>query len=373
MSTVNYWSSRRAPLAWAALLFVTAQPLRADDLAEALTKHMAAAAEKDGFSGSVLVTKDGQPLLSQGYGFANREYEIRNTPQTKFRIGSVTKQFTAMAVMILQERGKLKVDDPISKYLDDAPQAWDGITIHHLLCHTSGIPSYTGFPQMMSRTVRLPATVDEVIATFKDKTLEFQPGEQFAYSNSGYHVLGKIIEKASGQDYETFLREAILQPLELNDTGYDHAATLLPRRASGYSRTPKGLTNAPYIDMSWPYAAGAIYSTVEDLARWDQALSSGKLVGPESYQAMYTPVKQNYGYGWTIRQRDGHQEISHNGGIHGFSSSLVRYPADKVCVVVLSNVIPAPTDRLAHELAGIVLGERALAAKEEKKPEPKCD
>jgi CubicO group peptidase (beta-lactamase class C family) len=345
-----------------------------EDLAPALAKHMASAAEKDNFSGSIVVTKNGQALLCEGYGFANREHEIRNTPQTKFRIGSVTKQFTAMAVMILQERGKLKVDDPVSKYLDDAPKAWDGITIHHLLSHTSGIPSYTGFPQMMSRTVRLQATVDEVIATFQDKPLEFSPGERFAYSNSGYHLLGKIIEKASGQDYETFLREAILQPLELKDTGYDQAATILPGRAAGYARTPKGLANAQYIDMSWPYAAGAIYSTVEDLARWDQALSAGKLVGPGSYQAMYTPVKQNYGYGWMIRDRSGRKEISHNGGIHGFSSSLVRYPDDKLCIVVLSNIIPAPTDRIAHELAAIVLGESAAEAKgAEKKSEPMCD
>ena len=313
-------------------------------------------AAREGFSGSVIVVKDDQPLLSAGYGLANREFEIPNTPQTKFRLGSITKQFTAVAVLILQERGKLSVGDPIGKHLEDSPKAWEPVTIRHLLNHTSGIPSYTGFPQMMSRTVRQAAFVDDVIATFKDKELEFAPGEKFTYSNSAYILLGKIIERASRQDYETFLRENIWQPLEMKDTGYDHNRTILPRRATGYVQTLRGLENSPYIDMSWPYAAGALYSTVEDLARWDRALAAGKLLSAESYAAMFTPGKSSYGYGWFIRDHSGHQEIGHGGGIHGFSTSILRYPKDRVCVVVLSNVIPARIEPLAHDLADIVLG-----------------
>src|SRR5262249_14390446 len=155
----------------------------------------------------------------EAYGKANFELDVPNTVDTKFRLGSITKQFTAMALMILAEGGKLGIDDPVSKHLENAPPAWDKITIRHLLTHTSGIPSYTGFPQMMSRTVRLPASVDEIIATFRDKSLEFEPGEKFTYSNSGYIVLGKIIERASGQDYASFVRQNIFQPLEMNDTG----------------------------------------------------------------------------------------------------------------------------------------------------------
>src|SRR6266850_4937923 len=177
-----------------------------EDVEAKLNEHMATLAKNDGFSGTVLVMKEGKPLLAAAYGKANYELDVPNTVETKFRLGSITKQFTAMAVMILAERGKLNIEDPIGKHLESTPQAWDNITIRHLLTHTSGIPSYTGFPQMMSRTVRLPATVDEIIATFKDKALEFEPGEKFTYSNSGYIVLGKIIERASGQDYETFVR-----------------------------------------------------------------------------------------------------------------------------------------------------------------------
>lgn len=348
--------SPRLATAILALFLVATASAGAEEIAAKLSERMQAAVKEFDFSGAVIVTKEHQPLLCAGYGLANRELEVPNTPQTKFRLGSITKQFTAMAVMVLQERDKLNVEDLISKHLESTPAAWEGITIRHLLNHTSGIPSYTGFPQMMSRTVRQVATVDEVITTFRDKELEFQPGERFTYSNSAYILLGKIIERASGQEYETFLREAIFQPLEMNDTGYDRNGTILPRRAAGYVKTPRGLENAPYIDMTWPYSAGALYSTVENLARWDEALTTGKLVSAESYRSMFTPGKGDYGFGWFIRDRDGQTEIGHGGGIHGFSTSIVRYPSDKVCVVVLSNVIPSRADKIAVDLAKIALG-----------------
>jgi D-alanyl-D-alanine carboxypeptidase len=329
----------------------------ADDVAEKLKAHMASVAENGAFSGAVLVAKDGKPLLREAYGKANYELDVPNTVETKFRIGSVTKQFTAMAIMILAEQGKLEVDDPISKHLENSPAAWEKITVRHLLNHTSGIPSYTSFPQMMTRTVRLPATVDEVIASFKGNPLEFEPGERFAYSNSAYIVLGKIIERASGHDYETFLKRNIFEPLEMNDTGYDHNAAILPKRAAGYSRTLLLLANAPYIDMSWPYAAGALYSTVDDLAKWDQALLAGKLIGPKSYELMLTPGKATYGFGWFIRDVDGHKEISHGGGIHGFQSSIIRYPEEKLVVIVLCNVVPTQIEKISRELAKMTLSE----------------
>jgi CubicO group peptidase (beta-lactamase class C family) len=347
-----------------ALLIATAAILRADDdLKTRLKDHMASLAKKDGFSGAVLVMKDGQPLLREGYGKASYELDVPNTPETKFRLGSITKQFTAMAIMILAERGKLSPDDPISKHLENAPSAWDKITIRHLLTHTSGIPSYTGFPQMMTRTVRMPATLDEIIATFKDKDLEFQPGDKFTYSNSGYIVLGKIIERAAGESYETFLKENIFEPLEMSDSGYDHNGTLIKNRAAGYNRMLILLNNAPYIDMTWPHAAGALYSTVDDLGKWDAALSAGKLVSAESYKAIFTPFKGNYAYGWVVRERNGHKLIGHAGGIHGFSTSILRFPDDKLCVVVLNNVIPTRSEQVGLELADLVLGERKSESK----------
>jgi CubicO group peptidase (beta-lactamase class C family) len=216
---------------------------------------------------------------------------------------------------------------------------------------------------MMTRTVRMPATIDEVIATFRDKPLEFKPGEEFTYSNSGYVLLGKIIEKSSGQDYGTFLRETVLEPLEMHDTGYDHNATVLKGRASGYDRTGNGLANAPYIDMIWPHAAGALYSTVEDMARWDQALRDQKLLRPDSYKALFTPFRSEYAYGWHVGESGGRKVVSHGGGIHGFSTDIIRFPEEEVCAVVLSNVVPTPTGRIARDLARIALGEEVALPK----------
>jgi D-alanyl-D-alanine carboxypeptidase len=348
-------------LAWL-LIGVFSNGGLADELGDKLKDHMAGVADGGAFSGAVLVSQDGKALLREAYGKANHELEVPNTVDTKFRIGSITKQFTAMAVMILAEQGKLAVDDPISKHLENSPAAWEKITVRQLLNHTSGIPSYTSFPQMMTRTVRLPATLDEVIASFKDKPLEFEPGEKFTYSNSAYIVLGKIIERASGNEYESFVKKNIFQPLEMNDTGYDHNGAILPRRAAGYVKTLVFLANAPYIDMTWPHAAGSLYSTVDDLAKWDEGLRAGKLISADSYEKMFTPGKQSYGFGWFIRDVNGRKEISHGGGIHGFASSIIRYPDEKLAVVALSNVVPVQLEKIARDLAKIALEAKATTA-----------
>ena len=308
------------------------------------------------FSGAVLVAKDNATLFAKGYGFANAEHEVPNTPRTKFRLGSITKQFTAMAILILAERGKLKLDDPVGKYIDDSPKAWEGVTIHHLLTHTSGMPSYTddftyGLRMMM------PETVKTMIARFRDKPLDFKPGEKFHYSNSGYFLLGAIIEKVSGERYESFLKKVIFDPLGMHDTGYDHAATVLPGRASGYTLAGDGLRNAEYLDMSQPFSAGSLYSTVEDLARWDRALGDGKLISKESYAKMYSPAKNDYAYGWMVATIKGRKLIAHGGGINGFVSEILRYPDQKLCVVVLCNVLPQNAGQVAHDLAAIAFGE----------------
>jgi CubicO group peptidase (beta-lactamase class C family) len=229
--------------------------------------YMAARVKRDHFSGSILIARDGRVLVSQGYGMANLEHEVPNTPQTKFRLGSITKQFTAMAILILQERGKLAVQDKIKKYLPDAPKAWDEITIHHLLTHTSGIPNYTENLDFL-RTLPVRVTLKELIAKFKDKPLDFKPGDKFKYSNSGYILLGQIIENASGENYPRFMNETIFAPLKMTDTGYDNALPIIKHRAAGYTRRLGfAITNCDYIDMSIPHAAGALYSTVEDLLK----------------------------------------------------------------------------------------------------------
>jgi CubicO group peptidase (beta-lactamase class C family) len=330
--------------------------VRADDLTSKFEQYMDASVAQSHFSGSVIVTKEGKTLFARGYGLANAEHQVPNTPTTKFRLGSITKQFTATAILILQERGKLSVDDPISKHLTDAPKAWEPVTIHHLLTHTSGIHSYTSMPDY-GKKMSHPETVKSMIERFKDLPVDFKPGEKFEYSNSGYFLLGAIIEKASGKSYEAFLKEAIFDPLGMKDTGYDHFATVLPHRASGYERKDGGLVNAGYLDMGQPYAAGSLYSTVEDLAKWDRALHDGKPLSKASMEKMFTPVKNDYAYGWTVATRSGRKEIGHGGGINGFQTQIDRYPDQDVCVVVLCNVVPGSPGKVAHDLAAIVLGE----------------
>jgi D-alanyl-D-alanine carboxypeptidase len=336
-----------------ALLPMTA---RAEDLGAKLSAYLDAAMSYDHFSGSVLVAKGGEVVLTRGYGLANAEHGIANTPETKFRLGSITKQFTATAILILADRGKLAVEDPVGKYVDDAPTAWEKVTIHHLLTHTSGVPSYTEDATFMKSNMS-PQTVDSMVGGFKKKALDFEPGSKYHYSNSGYFLLGAIIEKVSGKPYETFLAEEIFKPLEMSDTGYDHHETVLPKRASGYERRGSEIRNASYLDMSLPYAAGSLYSTVGDLYKWDRALKAGKLLSGKSMEAMYTPFKEGYAYGWAVTDFKGHKIIGHGGGINGFSTDIERFPDDDICVIVLNNVVPSKTGEIARNLASIGFGE----------------
>lgn len=304
------------------------------------------------FSGSVLIARNGKVLIRKGYGQADREKHLVNTAQTKFRIGSLTKQFTAMAILILQARGKLNVQDRICFYLSECPATWQKITLHHLLTHTSGIPDFARFPDYQT-TQGSPSSPTQTIARFKDKPLDFQPGEKFSYSNSGYVVLGAIIEQASGKRYEAFLQENIFVPLQMVDSGYNHNNGDL---AIGY----RNQTNlADFIDMSIPYAAGGLYSTVEDLYRWDQALYTDKLISKSLRDKMFTSFGGfGYGYGWGIGKEGDRPVISHIGGMQGFSSSIARYPNDKVVIIVLSNREDGNSGDIGLQLAKIVFGEK---------------
>jgi CubicO group peptidase (beta-lactamase class C family) len=356
-------------VAW--LVFALPRPGLADrpsqeELTSKIDEYMAARVERHHFNGTILLAKNGSILFCRGYGMANLEHDIPCTATTKFRLGSITKQFTAMAVLILQERGKLSVNDKVKKYLPSAPGAWDDITIHHLLTHTAGIPNYTSFPDFM-KTLRNQVTLDELIAKFKDKPLDFKPGEKFRYSNSGYIVLGKIIEIASGHPYAAFMKEAIFDPLEMRDTGYDTAATILKNRASGYTRLlGVAPANASYIDMSLPHAAGALYSTVVDLLKWDRALDSDKLLSKKSIEAMFTPFKDHYAYGWSVDTKFDQPRQVHGGGIPGFVTVIERFHRDKFVVVVLSNFETSRVDRIGNDLAAIALGGPYVIPREPK-------
>jgi CubicO group peptidase (beta-lactamase class C family) len=325
-----------------------------------LDEYMNAAA-KQGFTGSALVARDGKVIFSKGYGMANAEWDIPNTPQTKFRLGSVTKQFTAASILLLQERGKLAVQDPICKYIADCPKAWKPITIHQLLTHTAGIPNYTPEdPEEYRKLYLAPVTVAGFVDSFKGKPLEFAAGERMKYNNSGYFTLGYIIEKVSGQSYEAFLQENIFTPLKLADTGYDTHDRILKYRATGYSRRQDAMINSDYLDMTVPYAAGALYSTVGDLFAWNEALFSDKLLSAKSREAMMTVDKNSYAYGLAVIQRFNRKMVFHGGGINGFETFLARFPEEKITVAVLRNSdygMPGP-GTISNDLAAIVLGEK---------------
>jgi len=310
------------------------------------------------FNGYVLVAKDGKVVFSKGYGMANFEEDISNTPQTKFRLASITKSFTAMAVMMLQEKGKLNLPDSICKYLTACPEAWKPITLRHLLNHTSGIPDYAAMPDFMG-TISLRLTNDELIARFKGKPLLFAPDEQFAYSNSNYILLGRIIENVSGQPYAAFIQENIFAPLSMKNSGSDDNSTLIKHRAIGYIKQPDRLINARYMEMTNAYSAGALYSTAEDVLLWNQALDSEKLLSKKSLDEIFTPGKGGVGYGWFIN-RDAHPLLITQSGLNsGFAAQIFRYPEEKVCLILLNNFENAAPHlaRVGHDLAAILFGE----------------
>jgi len=345
-----------------ALLFGGA--VQAQDL-KRLEALVDTAVANDHFSGTVLVAKGDRVLLDKGYGSANLEWNIPNAPSTKFRLGSVTKQFTAASVLLLQERGKLSVTDPVSKYLSDLPAAWSKITIFQLLNHTSGIPNFTAAKEYESIEPFSKKPM-EVVALVKDKPLEFESGSRFNYSNTGYVLLGALIEKVSGESYDAFLRKNIFDPLGMKDSGYDWNATVLPNRAAGYARGKNGVTNASYINMSVPQGAGALYSTTGDLLRWQRALYEGKLLSPASLEAMTTPYQSGYGFGLGIQQKDGGKEVGHGGGIPGFATEVHYRMGDKISVIVLSNFQGSQLEALTAGLTATARGAAYVLPSERK-------
>lgn len=337
-----------------ALALLPLTPVAAQDPAR-MDQVARADVERNEFSGAILVAKGDTILLDKGYGLANREWNIPNDGETRFRLGSLTKQFTGAAILLLQERGKVSLDAPVKTYLPDAPAAWDAITVRHLLGHTSGIPNFTSFPDY-GETKGRPVTSAELIARFRDKPLDFVPGEKWNYSNSGYAVLAAIIEKASGQSYADFVTGNLFAPLGMKESGYDKAATILPHRASGYVSTSDGVVNSDYIDMSIPSGAGGLYSTTHDLLKWQQGLYGGRLLRPESLAAFTTPGLRDYALGIGVETKDGKRTWSHSGGIDGFNTYLAYDPDTKISVAVLANLNGPAAARLGVSMMMLARG-----------------
>jgi len=315
---------------------------------------------------AVLVMEKGKVILREGYGLANVELNVSISPETVFRIGSITKQFTAAGIMLLQEQGKLSVTDSISKYLPDYPTHGHEITIEHLLTHTSGIMSYTNIPGYMGGgDIRHDVTTDELIDVFDELPMDFAPGSSWNYNNSGYVLLGAIIEKISGEDYPDFIEKHITEPLGLANTSYEDSS-LVRNRAAGYSMDGEGgYVNAGFLSMTQPHSAGSLISTVDDLAAWNDALVSGDLISSDSYEQMTQGFLLNdgelfpYGFGLGLGKLRGQPTIEHSGGIHGFSAYGLWYPGKQVYVVVLTNAndqVPSPTT-VGKKVTAVIIGD----------------
>lgn len=320
--------------------------------------YLKAAQDVWGFSGTVLVAWHGKVVFAKGYGYADQAFQQANTLETKFYIGSITKQFTAAAILKLVEQGKLSLDDPITRYLPDYPEdPGRRITIHHLLTHTSGVPNYTESPELLlRRTSRI--SPNDLLRFFAYEPLDFEPGTSFHYSNSGYIILGAIIERVSGQSYEAFLHKEFFNKLGMKNSGYARREAGLPNRAVGYTLDmDRNIVNAPAIHFSVLHTAGALYSTVEDMLAWDRALYGTDVLGRQSVRTMLTPHARGYGYGWFIERLWGRTHTFHGGFLDGFNTTFERWLEDQLCIVVFSNEDEAPVKKIARGLAAIAFQE----------------
>jgi CubicO group peptidase (beta-lactamase class C family) len=321
----------------------TSAPVPEDAIAR-IDEHLGSLAEEGAFSGSALIAQGGKVLLNAGYGMADVENEVPNTPSTRFHIGSVTKQFTAVAVLILQAQRRLDPEQRVCIHLPSCPSDWEEITIHQLLTHTSGLPDSWEFYAGKNRPgVRYDS--EEIIGWFEDAPLDFDPGTRFSYSNTGYQLLGYLIEEVSGQPYEVFLREHVLEPLEMTSTGYCQGGAGL---AVGYGHD--GVV-AAFVNPSLAHSAGGLCSTVDDMHRWDQSFYTEELLPGGMIETLFTPHvsvpsfpfappydETSYGYGWFVGERLGHRVAGHGGTYKGFRALIERYPDDQISIIVLSNL-----------------------------------
>jgi D-alanyl-D-alanine carboxypeptidase len=311
---------------------------------------------------SVAVVERADTVVLKGYGFADLENQVPANPTTVYRIGSITKQFTSAAIMRQVERGKVRLDAPLSTYLPEYPRPGRKATIRQLLTHTSGIASYTSIQPRFHDNIRLDLTDQELLALFDHVPLDFIPGTQWRYDNSGYYLLGMILSRVTHTPYGNYIHDSLAAPLGLSATIYCAVAPIIPHRAAGYSWEDGRMINASPISMNLPGGAGALCSSVGDLVRWQQSLANGKVVTPASYAAMKTPVElfggkhAPYGFGLGVTEYHGHPSVSHSGGINGFSSELAYYPADSLTIAILTNNEGVDAARLGRQIAKLALG-----------------
>jgi CubicO group peptidase (beta-lactamase class C family) len=335
--------------------------LRPDETARIADKYLRAQEISTQFSGTVLVARHGEVVFAGAYGYADVERRVRNELGTQYRIGSITKPFTATLVMTLQEDGLLATGDPICRYVDACPAHWSGITLHHLLSHTSGIPDLLGGEDYLARTAQ-PATWDEVLAEFRDAPLRFAPGARFEYSNPNYHLLGRVVERVTGRTYGEALADRIFRPLGLASSFMDSSSRSSSRVAVGYRPDDDGTlrSDSPY-DPVWSFASGGVFSTAEDLLRFHRALLAGELLSESVLELMWTPVAGTYGYGWNMPDSSpetlNRRVRMHSGRTPGYTACFVEFLDDELTAIVLSNNVMGDMCGIARDLAAIHLGE----------------
>jgi D-alanyl-D-alanine carboxypeptidase len=333
-------------------LLVYVSICQADDRKGNLHAYFVRACESHKFMGAASVTVNGETEFAEACGWADAEWKVENTTDTRFRAASISKQFTAAAVLLLYQDGKISLSDTIGKYLPDLPDSWRPATIHQLLTHTSGvpIPDYNA----LFKSYPLGPTPTQMLAVLRDRPLLYSHGTKLTYNNVGYFLLGFLIEKVSRMKYERFVQERLFDQLGMRDSGFDDIRNIVPRRARGYALDDAGLKNADPIDPQWAWSAGGFYSTVHDLTVWSEALAHGKLLNADSTKRMFTVYPEtlldgmHYGYGVVLAERFGHELQYHGGGIKGFTSVLQRYPQVNLVIAVMSNLdsdtTPPPMD-----------------------------
>ena len=322
------------------------------------------------FNGTVLVAREGHIIYERGFGLANLEWRIPNDLETKFEIGSMTKQFTALLILQLVNERKIRLDGHLSDYLPYyRKDTGDQVSVSELLSHTSGVPSFTGLRGFLEGPAsRTSYGVKEFAQKYCSGNLQFEPGTNFEYSNSGYFLLGAILEQVSGVSYETLLRDRIFTPLEMKNSGYTHSQTVLPHRAGGYERSKSGLQNARYYDMSIPFAAGALYSTVGDLYLWDQALYGERLLPASLRDLLFKRNLENYGYGWVMLIPPANSPYAaeslpmHGGAIFGFQSLIQRIPKHRELIVLLDNTDSPKLLEIALEIRRVLSENHSSSA-----------
>lgn len=358
-------------VSWLFLFVFNSSQLWAQRPQDKMDTLLTAYAQAQQFNGTVLVAQKGQILYQKGFGYKEAAQKQPVDVNTIFQTGSITKQITAAVIMQLQQEGKLSVTDKLSKYFSGFTHG-DKITIEHLLTHTSGIYNYTNDSLIAKEDPTQPRSQAQMLALFKSYPPDFEPGTHFNYSNSGYSLLGYIIEKVTQQPYEQVVRERILQPLHMTNSGFDFTHLPSSVKATGYFGISgaKALP-APIVDSTVAYAAGALYSTVNDLYKWERAIYTNKVLQPASWKAVFTPHQRKYGYGWTIDSTHGRPSTAHGGRTPGFTSYLLRFPQEELAVIVLDNTMGTQVTKIARSLAAIVLNEpyEIPAAKKEIKVE----